>query len=263
MRAKILDAPTIIFDFGYDEFMIKKYLYSIVRQFEYLYSANRKDQLPFHIQICNAKSNSRSMKVLKSMMPSVEDDYTPIDMHSGCYTELHSLDKLVYLTPYSPNLLNEYNPDDVYIIGALIDRGWHGAITTAKVKRQGIRTAWLPLSRYMDWGNCPKCLPINILCDILREAKRCRDWQKAMQLIPQRLRKQPRQERHMLHKIIGDVTERDGRMPRIHWNEVRDNTRATDGLRDPFKTATANDDGLRSPFKTANDIDPLKFNPFA
>ena len=39
-----------------------------------------------------------------------------------CFTRVFPPERLVYLSPDSPNVLTEYSQDDVYILGALIDK---------------------------------------------------------------------------------------------------------------------------------------------
>ena len=41
---------------------------------------------------------------------------------SECFTRVFPPERLVYLSPDSPNVLTEYSQDDVYILGALIDK---------------------------------------------------------------------------------------------------------------------------------------------
>ena len=41
---------------------------------------------------------------------------------TDCVTRTFPREKLVYLSPDSPNVLQEYSHDDIYILGALIDK---------------------------------------------------------------------------------------------------------------------------------------------
>lgn len=58
-------------------------------------------------------------------------------------------DSLVYLTADSDNVLEELNPNKIYIIGGLVDRNRWKGITMKKAKENGIETAKLPISDYL------------------------------------------------------------------------------------------------------------------
>lgn len=220
--------------------MVNQFSCYTASHFMHFCASNRRDQHPFDVHICNADPRTRSMDVLLKRMPSLMSPSSPIDVHQECYSDLYPHKNLLYLTPYSPNILEKYNPNDIYVIGAVIDYGYHGPITLNNAKKLGIRTASLPIHRYMNWGGREKNLPINIMGDIIRDFKNTRDWDVALKHVPIRLRKQPRQERHLLHRIIQKAADSNSGMPHITWNEVRDQTRAIDD-------ATAN--GLPNPFK--------------
>lgn len=246
MRAKMHNAPKLLFDFSYDQYMTKKNKHYTASHFTNFYGCNRKDNLPFHIHICNADPKEGSIQELSKLMPNFNDLDCPLEVHRECYSELYPSKNLLYLTPYSPYVLTKYNPDDVLVIGAVVDYGLDGAITYNKAKKLGIRTAWLPLSRCVNWGVQPKNLPINIVCNIIRDFKNCGNWEKALAHVPKRLCKQPRQERHRIHELIGNACKSAGITPHLTWDEVRDQTRALD-----HATATQRS----NPFRRTADVD--------
>lgn len=249
----------LVFDFAYDEYMIKKFCHYTSSHFVRFFADNRQNNRPFDLHITNANSDGYCMQHLEALVPNLYGNDCPVDVHRECFTDLYPHKNLVYLTPYSPQVLTEYNPDDIYVIGAIVDYGYHGSVTMAKAKKMGIRTAYPPISRYMNWGARAKNLPINIIGNILLDFKNTTEWTKALEHIPQRLRRQPRQERPNLHKIIDKITDPRGEMPRNSWDMVRDQTRLLDnakakGLPNPFKRQPEIDGDTQKPQK--------KLNPF-
>lgn len=268
LQERHLGGQKLIIDFSFDNFMTKKFCHYTASHFKHFFGHNRQNFHPFDVHICNWDDQSLTAKHAVNLIPSLLDEDSPVDVHRKCYSEVFPRDQLLYLTPYSPHVLTEYNPNDIYVIGAVVDYGYDGPITLSKAKKLGIRTAYPPISRYMDWGIRAKNLPINIVGEIMLDFKNTQDWTISLEHVPQRLRKQPRQERHMLHKIINEVTDPRGELPRMSWDTVRDETRAIDdatakGMSNPFKRPVertsdgGDDDGV------AAKVPSKQMNPFA
>lgn len=60
----------------------------------------------------------------------------------------------LYLTPDSRTDLLEYNPDDVYIIGGIVETAGDVPYTLTKAKKLGIRHARLPTKRTVGYVFC-------------------------------------------------------------------------------------------------------------
>lgn len=58
--------------------------------------------------------------------------------------------KLVYLTADSKNDIKELNPEDVYIIGGIVDRNRYVNLTLDKAEKEGIRHGRFPIGEYMQ-----------------------------------------------------------------------------------------------------------------
>lgn len=110
----------------------------------WVYSDNRKHIKPMDLHLCGVKTDSIIINNLSGQVPSLLKKGSPTRLHSECYTELFPKERLVMLTPDSDQLL-EYNPDDIYVVGGIVDFGRADPLTLAKAKKLGIRSARLPL----------------------------------------------------------------------------------------------------------------------
>jgi Trm5-related predicted tRNA methylase len=79
-------------------------------------------------------------------MPQLKEPHCPTILTEKSPWELFPPEKLVYLSPDSRTDL-VYKPDDIYVIGGLVDPGTENPATLSTAKRLGIRHARLPLKR--------------------------------------------------------------------------------------------------------------------
>lgn len=202
-----MDNPKIIFDMDYDNYMTSKNRrYTADHLFRSIVD-NRFNTWPFDIHLCSVNMANETMSVLESKIPNITSPTYPIHLHTNCFSEHFPRDRLVYLTPYASKELGPYNPNDIFVIPAVIDRGYRGPITMIKAKQLGIRTAYFPITKYFSFiGN--KGLPLNLIAKILADFKDKRDWRKALQHFPVRkIRKMRREPRKPLITTCGKNME--------------------------------------------------------
>lgn len=101
-------------------------------------------------------------------------------------------DKLIILTPDSPNTLKEFKPNMHYVLGATVDRSSRGPLMMAKAKELGIQMAALPLSLYRTMQrtnrtNATRGLPLQNLTRVLLDVRLNGDWDRAFEHIAARL----------------------------------------------------------------------------
>jgi len=65
------------------------------------------------------------------------------------YIDLFDKDRLVYLTPDSPNEMTHFDHDAIYILGGIYDDENKEPLTYEKAVRQNIRHEKLPLEKYL------------------------------------------------------------------------------------------------------------------
>lgn len=181
----MFDAPRILIDCSFDKFLSKKNSCIVSRQIIRGFSDNRKSVQPLDIHCTNVDMDTTLMQEMKTMMPNLFDSM--LETHTEDVTDLYPKEELVYLSQHSPNTLAEYNPQDTYIIGGLVDKGHDGPATLGRAKQLGIRHAWLPLEQHLTWGCADRGLPLNIIINILLDVKNNGgDWKKAFKHVPSR-----------------------------------------------------------------------------
>lgn len=175
----------LIFDCSFDDLMRPQDVSDTAKQLTYGFSANRNHLEPFDIHICTPSIEGKTMKALQKTIPTLMAPNFPIEVHTESYVDLFPKSQLVYLTPNSRNVIETFNPDDIYIVNGFVEKGNHGPVTMAKAKEQQLRTAWFPVLRYMQWNGSMN-LPLNIIISILLDFKKTGDWNTALQHVSKR-----------------------------------------------------------------------------
>ncbi len=109
----------ILIDCGYEPYMKHKDVSNCVKQLLLSWSGNRDHLDPFNIILCNVDPKGMIVEKLRNLFPCLDEPDFPFNITSKNYLDLYPRNKLVYLTPHSKDVLYEYNPDDIYIIGKL------------------------------------------------------------------------------------------------------------------------------------------------
>ena len=105
---------------------------------------NRECPQPLKLHFTNYHPKIDKFKpIFKEMLDN--SALNPETLTSESYLDLFPRNRLVYLSPDSREVLWNYNPDDVYIIGGLVDLDYKSKESLAIAKQQGIRHARLPM----------------------------------------------------------------------------------------------------------------------
>lgn len=176
----------LIIDCSYDEYMSFREADNCAKQLTYTFAMNRLHTQPFDLHFCNFDRSSKSGKKMMNSIPTMFNLDFPMNVHEKSYVKLFDKSRLVYLTPHCKNELTEYNHDDIYIVGAMVDKANNEPISLAKAKKNELRMAKLPLDKYLDWGKGGKSLTINQMLEILLEMKLTDDWNQALRFVPKR-----------------------------------------------------------------------------
>lgn len=166
-RAKLY-GQKIIVDCSYENCMTHQEWSNVAKGLKRVYAENRNHKMPFDLHLCGVKPNSVIIKNLCGQIPSLVKMGSPTEIHSECFMQLFPKKQLVMLTPDSANVL-EYNSNDIYIVGGIVDYGRSDPLTLAKAKELGIRTARLPLDNLRLQEGDSRELPMSAAIAVVRE----------------------------------------------------------------------------------------------
>ncbi|NXP24450.1 TM10B methyltransferase, partial [Scytalopus superciliaris] len=108
-----------------------------------------------------------------------------MDRTPESYLDLFPLDAIVYLTPDSENVLEDIDPEKVYVLGGLVDESIHKQLTLRRAQEQSLQTARLPIREYMvkapnSRNYYSETLAINQVFDVLSTYYETRSWPAAL-----------------------------------------------------------------------------------
>lgn len=100
--------------------------------------------------------------------------------------DLYPRENIVYLTPHCDTELKDYDSDNVYIIGGIVDKSLREPLTLAKAKRDKVKMAKLPLDRHLNMKGA-KSLTLNSMVSILLDWRIEKDWKSVLErYVPRR-----------------------------------------------------------------------------
>lgn len=177
---------------------------SFVNQLGYTYGKNRT--APKSMKICLSSVDSLLKETFNEKLPSWSS-WKNVNILPENTTYLNAFDKkdLVYLSADSDNVIHELEEGKNYIIGGIVDKNRYKNLCQNKAVDQGIQTARLPISDYIQMAT-RKVLTVNqgkknikslclfmllsyqiIVCEIMLKWLELKDWEKAfMDVIPGR-----------------------------------------------------------------------------
>ncbi|XP_055299282.1 tRNA methyltransferase 10 homolog A [Sitodiplosis mosellana] len=174
---------SVAIDFDYDELMLDKDIAKCSKQMLRVYTENRRSNMPIRLHFTSIRENSRIKNSL-----SRNDGYTNWDVkiHEKPYYELFDHNSIVYLSSDSENVLNELDPNAVYIIGGLVDHNHHKGLSLERAEEKGFKTARLPLSEHIEMKT-RSVLTIVHVFEILLRISEGKPWKETLlQVLPQR-----------------------------------------------------------------------------
>ncbi|KAG6891705.1 hypothetical protein C0992_010108 [Termitomyces sp. T32_za158] len=213
----------VVIDLGFDDKMNEKEIKSLCSQLAYTYSANRNVAYPFSLLYTSL--DGRTLARLEGMNDagykrwintewwresyerlwqgqepsSAQADETndkrteeffstKNEVTSGGVRSQESIQQnVVYLTADSEEELNELKPEETYIIGGICDHNRYKNLCLNKAKLSGVRTARLPIGRYLASLPTRKILTVNQVFEILLKWVETRSWEEALYaVIPKR-----------------------------------------------------------------------------
>ncbi|XP_055309685.1 mitochondrial ribonuclease P protein 1 homolog [Sitodiplosis mosellana] len=180
-----LGYPNMIFDCSYSKEMTPRENHEAAKQLVHCFGLNRSHREPFVLHFCGIDRTSLLWSFINKNNPMFGQKPLPIQLHDEPIQEAFPKEKLVLLTPDSPNILREYNPDDHYVISGLVDRGDKVPFTLAKAKRLEIRSARIPMEQFRKC-RINKTLTLDQVMSVMLEIKYSGDWNEAFRYVADR-----------------------------------------------------------------------------
>lgn len=147
----------ILLDCSFDHLMSDKEIRSMTSQITRCHSDNRRAQHPCNIIVTgwNAKIADRFKAVYKDQ----QENWERVSFYKENYLNESdgtvpmqgiNKDDLIYLSADSENTIQDIDEKKVYIIGGIVDKNRHKNLCFDQATRQGIQTARLPISEYIQ-----------------------------------------------------------------------------------------------------------------
>ena len=149
----------MVIDCDFEDKMTEKEVKSLSQQLQYCVNINKQFAQPMNLIFTGvgdtlhntlAKSNYTNWQ-LQTYRTVNYIEATPV---KSVYNDAEGVEgiaksRLVYLTADSDVNIKELDPQDVYIIGGIVDRNRYVNLTLDRAKAQGIRHARLPIGDYV------------------------------------------------------------------------------------------------------------------
>ncbi|KAM9262234.1 tRNA methyltransferase 10 homolog B [Morus bassanus] len=186
-KERLLEArasgPRLCVDLGVADRMTQKETSRLASQIRRLYGANRRAEKPFWLCLTEFVVGSLIYEECFRMNDGFSNYL--MDTTQESYLDLFPLDAIVYLTPDSENVLEDIEPNKVYILGGLVDESIHKKLTLQRAQEQSLQTARLPIREYMVKNMNTKnyhseTLAINQVFDVLSTYYDTRSWPAAL-----------------------------------------------------------------------------------
>ncbi|KAK6176731.1 hypothetical protein SNE40_014973 [Patella caerulea] len=177
--------PHLVFDLGFEKQMKPREIKNTVKQLNMCHGENRWTKDPFHFVFTDTDPKGIFLNSFHTGNhgSGLGNCYTVTDKS---YLDLFPKKDLVYLSPHAQRTLKYFNPNSVYIIGALVDKSVQQKVTLGKAKEQGISIVKFPLDLHLSWGIGNKCLTLDQTFKILLRLRETNDWKESLQFVPKR-----------------------------------------------------------------------------
>lgn len=138
----------IVLDLDFDGMMNSHDTGKCVKQCMFVYAISRRTIYPIDLHFTGLKNNGEIHKGL--LKNTGYKNWTLTEHLDKRHTSVFAKSELIYLSSESSTVLDELSPDNVYVIGGLVDHNHYKSFCYTRAKEDGIRTARLPLTEYID-----------------------------------------------------------------------------------------------------------------
>lgn len=147
MMNAVFEGQNLILDFSFSEDCLNSEYNSIVSQTQRIVKFNLESDQPFNLWFTSLQKNSSINQLLhKQNILSPKNFINHKEQH---YIELFNKDQLVYLSPDADEIIDKFDKNAIYILGAIVDRYSDEPLTFNSSKKYGIKSFRLPLEKYV------------------------------------------------------------------------------------------------------------------
>lgn len=208
----------VCIDCSFEEWMTPKEINSLAIQLRYCYSINKKNKHPCRLAVTSVQGatlrhlqavsgfDQWSKRAFTVTSESLEDYYggkddknsssqlveqvTNDNDNNNCENTAvtsKSLDRIVYLTADSDNVLSELDDSKTYVLGGIVDRNRLKQATINRANTLQVATARLPIDEHLKMEST-RVLTVNTVFALLLQYREYNgDWQKALlNVVPRR-----------------------------------------------------------------------------
>ena len=162
-------ANKICVDLQYEKLMSDKELTHLAQQLSRVYGINKKANNPCHLTFCHLPKNSKTNQICCEKSDGFANYILNFSEESLLDTFESRKEDIVYLTPDSPNLLEDIEGNKIYVIGGLVDDSVKKSTSLNFAQQHNLKTAKLPIDNYCSRidGSFKQILTINQVFEIL------------------------------------------------------------------------------------------------
>jgi tRNA (guanine9-N1)-methyltransferase len=152
-KKQIPSGVNILMDCEFDDLMTNKEIVSLSNQVTRSYLAKRHCEYEVGLTVTSFNKN------LKNRFDSVISHYkqwqniefaTNDHLEELLPTDPAELQKYVYLTADTDEIIQELEPGHTYIIGGIVDKNRHKELCLKKAQKLGLRVGKLPIDKYIE-----------------------------------------------------------------------------------------------------------------
>ncbi|ETN09589.1 hypothetical protein PPTG_22895 [Phytophthora nicotianae INRA-310] len=185
-RAAAADSSSqrIAIDLSFDSIMNDKEIRSLANQLKLSYGSIKQMPEPFQLVFCNPSEE------LEHSLERFGASNWFIQWRRGAVSvaKHFSPEELVYLSPDSPNVLEQMDPTKIYVIGGIVDKSRKKGASLNAATEAGITTVRLPIQEHFT-ERLDHILNVNTVVDVLINFRELGDWPRALDIaLPQRKR---------------------------------------------------------------------------
>ncbi|EAN31414.1 tRNA (Guanine-1)-methyltransferase family protein [Theileria parva strain Muguga] len=175
--------PTIVIDCEFHSYASEKESKSLANQIMQSYGANKRAEKPFNLVICGIKPQS-DLDLALGRISGTENWTCQLTYES--LENIYEPEKIVYLSADSEHVIEDLSPDEVYVIGGIVDRNRLNGITYNKARIIGSACKRLPIKEHIKLSGS-HVLSVNNCVEILLNYYQNRNWELALKnTIPKR-----------------------------------------------------------------------------